>query len=95
MKRMLFACLVVLLFAGCDRNPVEEFGGQMMVSYDKSRSAADEASLQAIQRYIRSYRALNGRYPESIEELQASLGAQYDLEPYDYDPETGTLTARQ
>ena len=92
---MLFACLVVLFFTGCDGNPVEEFGGQMMVSYDKSRSAADEASLQAIQRYIRSYRALNGRYPESIEELQASLGAQYDLEPYDYDPETGTLTARQ
>jgi type II secretory pathway pseudopilin PulG len=94
MKGTLFACLVVLFCVGCDRNPVDEFGEKMLVSYDKSRAAADEASLQAIQRYIRSYRALNGRYPESIEELQASLGAEYDLEPYDYDPENGTLTAR-
>ena len=94
MKGLLFACLIALLFAGCDRHPVEEFGNEMLVSYEKSRTAADEAGLRAIQRFIRSYRALNGKYPESIEELQTSLGAQYDLSPYDYDPETGTLTAR-
>jgi type II secretory pathway pseudopilin PulG len=94
MRGAVLACLIALLWAGCDRNPVEEFGEQMLVSYETSRQAADEASLQAIQRYIRSYRALNGRYPESIEELAASLGAGYDLEPYDYDPATGTLTAR-
>ena len=47
-----------------------------------------------MQRYIRSYRALNGRYPESMEELESSLGTGYDLEPYDYDPGSGTLTLR-
>ncbi len=94
MKEILFACLVALSFLGCDRNPVEEFGEDLMVSYEKSRGAADEASLQAIQRYIRSFRAMNGRYPESIEELERSLGVGYDLEPYDYDSGSGTLTAR-
>ena len=94
MKGILFACLVSLFLVGCDRNPVEGFGEEMLVSYGKSREAADEASLQAIQRYIQSYRAVNGGYPESIEELEAALGTGYDLEPYDYDPGSGTLTLR-
>ena len=94
MKGILLACLVALLFVGCDRSPVEEFADEMLVSYDKSQAAADEASLQAIQRYIRSYRAVNGRYPESIEELESALGTGYDLGPYDYDPGSGNLTMR-
>jgi hypothetical protein len=94
MKGILLACLVALFFTGCDRSPVEEFADEMLASYEISRTAADEASLQAIQRYIRSYRAMNGRYPESMEELESALGTGYDLEPYDYDPGSGTLTLR-
>ena len=94
MKGILLACLVALFFVGCDRSPVEEFAEEMLASYEISKGAADQASLQAIQRYIRSYRAVNGRYPESMEDLESSLGAGYDLEPYDYDPGGGTLTMR-
>ena len=94
MKGILLACLVALFFVGCDRSPVEEFADEMLVSYERSRTAADEASLQAMQRHIRTYRAVNGRYPESMEELESSLGTGYDLEPYDYDPGSGTLTLR-
>ena len=94
MKGIFLACLVALFFVGCDRSPVEEFADEMLVSYERSRTAADEASLQAIQRYLRSYRAINGKYPESMEELESSLGTGYDLEPYDYDPGGGTLTLR-
>ncbi len=95
MKEILFACLVALFLFGCDRSPVEKFSEEMLVSYETSRVAADQASLQAIQRFIRSYRAMNERYPESIEELEDALGTGYDLEPYDYDPASGTLTVRQ
>lgn len=94
MKAILLGCLAVLLLAGCDRNPVEEFGEQMMVSYERASETADEATLQALRRSIRSYRALNGRYPESLEELQAAVGAGVDLEAYAYDPETGSLNPR-
>jgi hypothetical protein len=94
MKRIVLACLVALFPVGCDRSPVEEFADEMLVSYEISKGAADQASLRAIQRYIRSHRAVNGRYPESMEELESSLGAGYDLEPYDYDPGSGTLTLR-
>ena len=94
MKGIILACLVALFFVGCDRSPVEEFAEEMLVSYEISKGAAEEASLQAIQRYIRSYRAINGRYPESMEELESSLGTGYDVEPYDYDPGSGTLTLR-
>jgi type II secretory pathway pseudopilin PulG len=94
MKGIVFACLVVLLSVGCERNPVEEVGKEMMVSYDRSKDAADEASLRAMQRYIRSYRALNGRYPESLEELQGSVSGNFDPGLYDYDPRTGSLTLR-
>ncbi len=94
MKGILLACLIALFFTGCDRSPVEETAQELTASYETSRKAAAEASLQAIQRYIRSYRAMNGRYPGSIEELERSLGAGYDLEPYDYDPDSGSLTLR-
>ena len=94
MKRIVLACMVALFLVGCDRSPVEEFADEMLVSYEISKGAADQASLQAIQRYIRSYRAVNGRYPESMEELESSLGTGYDLEPYDYDPGSGTLALR-
>jgi peptidoglycan/xylan/chitin deacetylase (PgdA/CDA1 family) len=73
---------------------VDEFADEMLVSHEISRGVADQASLRAIQRHIRSYRAVNGRYPESMEELESSLGTGYDLEPYDYDPGSGTLTLR-
>ncbi len=95
MKEILFACVIGWLLFGCDRSPVETFSEEMLVSYEKSTVAADEASLQAIRRYIRAYRAMNGRYPESVEELESALGTGYDLEPYDYDPDSGTLTVRQ
>jgi len=95
MKGILFACLFASLFIGCETNPVEKVGEELLISYDRSRDAADEANLQAMQRYIRTYRALNGRYPESMEDLQeASGGSGFDPGLYDYDPRTGHLTAR-
>lgn len=94
MKGILFACLVAFVAVGCDGNPVEDVAEELMVSYDRSRDAADEASLQATQRYIRSYRALNGKYPESLEEIQGSIGPGFDPDLYLYDPRTGSLTAR-
>ena len=59
MKGIYLACLVALFLVGCDRSPVEEYADEMLVSYQISRTAADEASLQASQRYIQSYRAMN------------------------------------
>jgi len=94
MKGIILASLVALFVVGCDRSPVEEFADEMLASYEISKGTAEEASLQALQRYIQSYRAVNGRYPESIEELESALGTGYDLEPYDYDPGSGTLTMR-
>ena len=94
MKGILLACLAALFFVGCDRSPVEEFAEEMLAPYEISRGVADQASLQAIQRYIRSHRAINGKYPESMEELESSLGKGYNLEPFDYDPGSGTLTLR-
>jgi len=91
MMGILFACLLASLITGCDSNPVDKVSEELLVSYDRSRNAADEASLQAMQRYIRTYRALNGRYPESLEELRAS---GFDPVLYDYDPRTGALTSR-
>ena len=94
MKGILFACLLASLFVGCESNPVEKVGEELLVSYNRSRDAADEANLQAMQRCIRTYRALNGRYPESLEELKDSASSGFDPGLYDYDPRTGHLTAR-
>ena len=96
MKRILFVCLLAWIFVGCDSNPVEEVSEELLISYDRSRDAAEEANLQAMQRYIKTYRALNGRYPESLEDLRAASGGSgFDPVLYDYDPRTGHLTTRQ
>jgi len=73
---------------------IEEFGEEMLVSYDRSMEAAQVASRQAVQRYIQSYRALNGEYPESLEDLQGAVSGHFDPGLYDYDPRTGALTER-
>lgn len=94
MKGILLGCLVAVFVLGCDRNPADQVGEEMLASYDRSMEAAEEASRQAMERYIRSYRALNGRYPESLQDLQGPVSGHFDPERYAYDPRTGTLTER-
>lgn len=91
------ALLCLSLASGCEEpsnNPVKEYGVGLVNSYDKSKKAASAANLDAIKRTIAAFRAANGRYPESLDETAAFMGAEIDTDAYDYDPGTGQVTLK-
>jgi hypothetical protein len=90
----LFLAFVLCLSAACRENPVEEYGTDLVDSYEHSRKAGDAASLEGAKRSITVYRATEGRYPAGLEEISASMGTELDPAVYDYDPSTGRISLR-
>lgn len=91
-----FAILVLGLalagLAACEENPGKEYGRSVVRSIERAETAADAANLNTLRKSIESYRALNGTYPENIDEIASSMGL--DASRYDYDPATGRVTLR-
>ncbi len=95
MKKALFVFIVLLIISGCEGNNFfEDYGDAATDSYENVGNIADKASLQAAKRYIQSYRAINGKYPESIEELAVSIGGDFDTEKYEYNSASGKIELR-
>ena len=94
MKRIILACLFVFLVFGCDRDTDQDYADEVVETLDRTQEFADNMSLQAIQRNIRSYRALNGKYPESVEALATIAGYNFDPDKYEYDPDTGIISLK-
>ncbi len=100
MKKIALTSVLVLLLpllTACKdepANPPREYGGALIDSYDDARDAAASANLDVLKSAIRQYRAANGGYPASLEELKGFIGTEFDEEKYEYDPGTGTLTLR-
>lgn len=94
---IVLALLLVSFASGCEeapKNPVEEYGMGLVNSYGRSKEAASAANLDALRRTIAAFRAANGRYPESLDEVAAFMGSDVDPDAYDYDPETGKIALR-
>ncbi|GAB4390278.1 MAG: hypothetical protein Kow0025_21210 [Thermodesulfovibrionales bacterium] len=86
-----------LLPAACDQtppNPVEQYGTGLVNSYTRSKTAASAANLDSLRRSAAAYRASNGRYPETFEELLAFSGIEVNPADFDYDPATGRIDLR-
>jgi hypothetical protein len=87
-----------LLVLGCKdkpKNPVEEYGGALINSYERSKAAQGAANLEALKKSIAAYRASNGSYPADLGEAASFSGIQIDPGLYDYDPGTGQVALRQ
>ena len=92
--------LVFLLFLllGCEekpKNPVAEYGDALIDSYQRGKNAGDKANLDALKKAVESYRATNGRLPESLEDVKEFIGSGIDLSKYTYSSETGTVSLKQ
>jgi len=85
--------LAIVLFGGCEENPVQEYGNQVLKGYERSEQAASQASLSNLQRAVEAYRAANGGYPPSLQELEAFSGLAIDPAAFRYDPLTGRIEA--
>jgi len=74
-------------------DPIAEYGNRLLDSYEHAGDVAAEASLESLRSTVRNYKIMNNRYPASLEEIAESMG-NIDISPYDYDPETGTVTLK-
>jgi len=94
MRTIFFVCCIVLLFMACEKNPVEEYVDDVIEAHERSSQVVDKANLQTMKKYLKSYLALNGQYPDSIEALIQDMGESIDVDKYEYDPDTGEISLR-
>ncbi|MGE5894162.1 MAG: hypothetical protein ACM34I_08925 [bacterium] len=92
---LLMSAAVLILVAGCEKNPVEKSGDALINAYERSKRAGDAATLDAMNRSVQTYRASYGKNPGSIEELEHFMGSQVDHEKFEYDAETGAVGLRK
>lgn len=83
--------LLISFAAGCQENPVEQYGTGLVDAHKKAEETAAAATLAAIRRSITAYKAANGENPASLNDIVAFMGVELDMETYDYDPVTGKV----
>ena len=94
---LFFAVIILSVFISCEQqqdNPVTLYGDSLVGSLKKGRSAAEDANLDAVKKTVQAYRAANGRYPSSLDEIKDMIGSNLDLSRYDYNPENGTVSLK-
>lgn len=89
---ILIAFLAAL--CSCKDNPVQQYGNDLVDSYEYSSEVADQSTIEAAKRTITAIRATEGRYPKGLDEISASMGVPLDPNLYDYDPATGRIGPR-
>ena len=74
-------------------NPVEKYGDAMIDSYKGAQQGGEQAHLLLLQKAIRTFHTMHGRYPEDLAELETFIGSDINDTLFAYDSSTGTLTA--
>ncbi len=77
------------------RNPVEKYGDDVTRAYTGTQRFAKQMDAKSLQDAIRSFQALNGRYPKDLGELEQFAGARIDGNEYEYDPSAGTIRRKE
>ena len=101
-NRLLPCCLLPLLLLilfvpACSdkpKNPVAEYGNALVEAPQKARNAAVVANLDTVQRAVQQYRTINEKYPESLKDIEGTLGSSVDFSNYNYDPQTGKVSLK-
>ena len=92
MKKIVWVFVVMFFLFGCEESStIEDYGDTVTEAYGRAGNITDKANLQAAKKNIQSYRANNGKYPGSIEEVADFMGGSFDVDKYDYDPATGKI----
>lgn len=91
---LLSAGLLIFIAAGCEDNPVEQYGTGLTNTIGRARVTVKTTNLQELRKSIQGFRAINERFPEDIQEIEKYTGLKLDPEKYDYDPATGNISER-
>jgi hypothetical protein len=85
---------VIMQYVGSTAKTVEQF--QKERPLDRTRLAADRATLATVQGLVRSYQAEKGQWPPDKATVLGLLMAPPQLQcagnDFDYDPTSGTLS---
>jgi hypothetical protein len=100
MARLFITLLGTLILAGAlfsckdEKNPVQQYGDTLVHSYKSAQKVAKDADLQQVQRQVYEFQAAQGRYPADLRELGEFTKSPIDENKYQYDPATGSVTAK-
>ncbi len=92
--RLLTVLFLFFILVSC-KNPVEQYGDEVTDAYKRTERFSNEMSLKELQKAIQAFSVSNGRYPETMEELEEFAGIQVSHEQFDYDPNTGIISLRE
>lgn len=87
--------LSLIPFSCKGKNPAEEVSDTLIGVYEGSKIESQQATLKSIQNAIRIYHAQNGRYPESLEDVESLMDTPLDIDMYEYNPENGVVRLKQ
>jgi hypothetical protein len=77
-----------------EKKPVQQYGDTLVHGYQSAQKVQKDANLQQVQRRVHEFRATNERYPVDLKELEEFTKSPIDENKYDYDPATGSITAK-
>ena len=83
-----------LLSCKDEKKPVQQYGDTLVHGYQSAQKVQKDANLQQVQRRVHEFRATNERYPVDLKELEEFTKSPIDENKYDYDPATGSITAK-
>ncbi len=87
--------LSVALFSCKDeKNPVQQYGDTLVHGYKSAQKVEKDANLQQVQRNVYEFQAAQGRYPADLREVEEFTKSPIDAGKYNYDPSTGSVTAK-
>ena len=97
-----FISLIIIFFlalmVGCEDKPrtaFDDYGDALIDTYQRGQHIGDIANLDALKKAIAMYRAENGNYPASLDDIQNFIRMDIDLSKYDYNPDTGVVVLIQ
>lgn len=96
LKISLIVLYLILAFVSCSdsKSPAKKSGDTVIDTYQNVKKFGSEVNLQRLQESIKAFYAVNGRYPEDIEELENFSGIKLGNDRYYYDPSTGAINYR-
>ncbi len=77
-----------------ERNPVRQYGDTLVHGYKSAQKVERDANLQQLQRSVSEFQAANGRYSADLRELEEFTKYPIDANKYNYNPVTGSITAK-
>lgn len=88
------AGMLLLVAVGCGENPFEQYGTEVIQAHGRAKKTRARANLQALRTAIQQYHIEEGRFPDSLTDLDLVYSEGFDLDLYTYDPATGSVQLR-